>query len=278
MKGYLEMSIKFDYAAKMMYCMEPLRKPIAQVIVSSLKLKQGTRGLDVGCGIGLQTMLLARAAGSKGHITGMDLSLSYLEVARELAMQAHLGQGTSFQQGSWSQIPYDKYTFDWVWSMDAAGYAPFEPVSTIRELVRVIKPQGRLVLAYWSSQCLLPGHPSLEARLNATPAGITPFMNDACPGAHFLHTLSWMSKAGLVNTHAETFIKSISGPLAPATREALIELFKMRWGMAELDISPEDWGEYQSLCQPDSPGFILNNPGYYAFFTYSVFYGTVPVR
>ena len=36
------------------------------------------------------------------------------------------------------------------------------------------------------------------------------------------------------------------------------------------------WAEFQRLCQPDSPDFILNLPDYYAFFTYTMFYGKVP--
>lgn len=272
------MSIHLNPAAKMLYCMEPLRKPILHAIISSLALPEASRGLDLGCGIGLQTLLLAQAAGSNGHVTGLDISASLLEVARGRAWQADLVDRVSFQQGSWNQIPYDRCTFDWAWSMDAAGYAPHEPISILHEIARVIKPGGRLILGYWSSQCLLPGHPALEARLNASPAGIAPFMNDARPDAHFLHTLNWMQQAGLVNTHVETFVQTVSSPLAPDMREALTELFAMRWKMAENDVSPEDWRAYLNLCQTGSTEFILNDPGYYAFFTYSEFYGTVPER
>jgi ubiquinone/menaquinone biosynthesis C-methylase UbiE len=272
------MSINLNSAAKLLYCMEPMRRPIVQAIISSLELPGDSRGLDVGCGIGLQTLLLTQAVGPNGHVTGLDISTSFLEVARRLAQQAGLVDRVSFQQGSWDRIPYAKCTFDWAWSLDAAGYAPHEPMSTIYELARVIRPGGRLILGYWSSQCLLPGYPALEARLNASHAGIAPFLNDAKPGTHFLYTLSWMQQAGLVNTHAETFVQTISAPLAPSLRDALSELFAMRWGKAESDVSPEDWQAYLHLCQAGSPEFILNRPGYYAFFTYSVFYGTVPER
>jgi cyclopropane fatty-acyl-phospholipid synthase-like methyltransferase len=55
-------SIPLDPAANMLYCMEPLRRPILQVILSSFHLPSGGRGLDVGCGIGLQAMLLGTAS------------------------------------------------------------------------------------------------------------------------------------------------------------------------------------------------------------------------
>jgi hypothetical protein len=50
----------------------------------------------------------------------------------------------------------------------------------------------------------------------------------------------------------------------------------MLWGIPQHEVAPADWSEYQRLCQPESPDFILNLPDYYAFFTYSIFQGKVP--
>ena len=133
-----------DPAAKMLYSMEPLRRPIVQAIIASLHLLPGSRGLDAGCGIGLQAMQLAQAVGPQGHVTGLDFSAALLEIARELTGEAGLADRVSFQEGSWDQIPCEEKTFDWAWSMDAAGYAPQRPVTTVRELVRVIKPGASL--------------------------------------------------------------------------------------------------------------------------------------
>ena len=44
------------------------------------------------------------------------------------------------------------------------------------------------------------------------------------------------------------------------------------------ELTPEDWVEFQRLCQPGSPDFILDLPDYYAFYTYSMFRGKVPSR
>jgi demethylmenaquinone methyltransferase/2-methoxy-6-polyprenyl-1,4-benzoquinol methylase len=61
-------------------------------------------------------------------------------------------------------------------------------------------------------------------------------------------------------------------------RIALISLFDMLWGQPQPTVSPADWSEYQRLCHPESPDFILNLPDYYAFFTYTLFKGIVDRR
>jgi len=81
-----------------------------------------------------------------------------------------------------------------------------------------------------------------------------------------------------VDTRAETFVRTVSAPQDPSLRDALTELFAMRWGTAEADVSPEDWHKYLRLCQAGSHDFILNCPAYSAFFTYSVFSGMVPEK
>jgi hypothetical protein len=112
--------------------------------------------------------------------------------------------------------------------------------------------------------------------LNASPAGIAPFTLDSRPETHYLNTIGWLREAGLVDERAETFVQTVSAPLNAGQRDALVELFAMRWGTAEADVSPHDWQAYLRLCQPGSSDFILNSPTYYTFFIYSVFSGVVP--
>ena len=61
-----------NLSIKRLLVAEPLRQPVLRSVIEALHLPRGSHGLDVGCGIGLQTMLLAQAVGSMGHITGLD--------------------------------------------------------------------------------------------------------------------------------------------------------------------------------------------------------------
>jgi demethylmenaquinone methyltransferase/2-methoxy-6-polyprenyl-1,4-benzoquinol methylase len=157
------------------------------------------------------------------------------------------------------------------------GYAAQEPLREIKQLARVVKPGGSMAILAWSSQMLLPGYPVLEARLNATKAGIAPFAVEASPERHFLRAAGWLRAAGLEETCAETFVRSVCAPLEDELREALSALLEMRWGGAEAELPEHDSDAYRRLCRPDSPEFVLNRPDYYAFFTYSLFHGKVRV-
>jgi demethylmenaquinone methyltransferase/2-methoxy-6-polyprenyl-1,4-benzoquinol methylase len=127
----------------------------------------------------------------------------------------------------------------------------------------------------WSSETLLPGYPVLEAHLSATSSGIAPFVAGRRPESHFLRALSWFREVGVEDNTVRTFVGDAHAPLTDEERRALIALFGMRWPGVESELTPQDWAAFQRLCLPESPDFILDNSDYYAFFTYSMFRGTV---
>lgn len=243
--------------------------------IQALQLPAGSQGLDAGCGIGLQALLLAEAVGPTGHVTGLDLSPEFLLHAEEMVQRAGLSEHISFREGDVRQLPFDDDAFDWAWSVDLVGYAPMAPLPLVKELARVVKPGGIVAIMAWSSERLLPGYPLLEARLAATSAGIAPFVRGKRPATHYFRALGWFRDAGLEACTAHTFVGDAHGPLAPDTRQALASLFAMRWPGVESELSPGDRAEYQRLCLPESPDYILDHPDYYAFFTYSMFRGEV---
>jgi ubiquinone/menaquinone biosynthesis C-methylase UbiE len=265
-----------DHFIRMALVTNPLRAPVFRAAIQALQLPPASRGLDVGCGIGLQALMLAEAVAPAGHVTGVDSCPEFLNYAREMANKAGLSNRITFRQGDANKLPVADHTFDWAWSSDCVGYSPMEPLPLVKELARVVKPGGTVAVLAWSSQNLLPGHPLLEARLEATPSGIAPFVAGNKPESHFLRALGWFRDAGLQAPTARTFAGSAHAPLTDDLRAALIALFEMRWPGVESEVTGDDWAQYQRLCRPDSQEFVVDRPDYYAFFTYSMFQGTAP--
>jgi demethylmenaquinone methyltransferase/2-methoxy-6-polyprenyl-1,4-benzoquinol methylase len=254
----------------------PLREPLLRSIIQTLQLPPGSRGLDAGCGIGFQTMLLLEALGTVGHVVGLDILPELLAYGTDMVDKAGLTGQVTFRQGDVSCLPFDNGSFDWAWSADCIGYPAGDLAPSLGELFRVVKPGGSIFLLGWSSQQLLPGYPLLEARLNGTCSGYLPFLQDKRPEQNFMRALAAFYKAGLEDVQAHTFVEDIQAPLDAGKRTAIASLFEMLWGSPQADVSPADWNDYQRLCGPDSPDFILNLPEYYGFFTYSLFRGQVP--
>ena len=255
----------------------PLRKPLLWSIIQSLQLPSGSKGLDAGCGIGLQTLLFAKAVGPHGHISGLDLLPELLAYGENMIAGAGLSEQISFHQGDVNCLLFDDHDFDWAWSADCIGYPAGDLMPALKELIRVVKPGGEVVLLGWSSQQLLPGYPLLEARLNATCSGYIPFLKEKSPDLNFMRAGHRFQNVGLEEIKAQTFVGEIKSQLSSGERTALISLFEMLWGNPQPETSPEDWRQYQQLCEPESPDFILDIPDYYGFFTYSMFRGRVTV-
>jgi len=81
-----------DHFVQMAHVSSPLREPILRSAIQALQLPSGSRGLDAGCGIGLQALLLAEAVGAAGHVTGLDLSPELLVLATDIVQKAGLSE------------------------------------------------------------------------------------------------------------------------------------------------------------------------------------------
>jgi ubiquinone/menaquinone biosynthesis C-methylase UbiE len=256
---------------------EPLREPLLRSVIQSLHLPPGSHGLDAGCGIGLQALLLAEAVGPYGQITGMDILPEQLVYGHDYVRKAGYADRITFCAGDVSRLPFADHSFDWVWSADCIGYPLGDLAPYLAELMRVVRPGCSIILLAWSSQQLLPGYPLLEARLNATCSAYIPYLEGANPELNFLRAAHQFQKTGLEDVQAQTFVGEVQAPLSSGQRTALISLFNMLWGKPQPGVSPEDWQAYQRLCRPGSAEFILDLADYYAFFTYSLFRGKVPL-
>ena len=254
----------------------PLREAVLRSAIQALHLSAGSRGLDAGCGVGLQALSLAEAVGPGGHVTGLDMSPEMLRYAEEIVASAGLSGRISFREGNVNQLPFADGSFDWVWSADCVGYPVGDLPHVLKELMRVTRPGGCIAILAWSSQQLLPGYLMLEARLNATCSAYAPILTGVSPQAHFMRALAGFRQAGLERVTAQTFVGEVQAPLSSGVRQALLSFFQMLWGQRQPEVSEDDWAEYQRLCRPESEGFILNLPDYYAFFTYTMFRGNLP--
>jgi demethylmenaquinone methyltransferase/2-methoxy-6-polyprenyl-1,4-benzoquinol methylase len=253
----------------------PLRESTLRSVIATLKLAPGSHGLDIGCGIGLQTPLLAEATDSAGRVTGLDISAELLAYARNRIKSLACADRITFKEGDMMNLPFPDDTFDWVWSVDCVGYPAGDLLPVLKEITRVVRLGGIVAILAWTSQQLLPGYAMLEARLNATCSAYAPFLQDKNPESHFQRALRWFSEAGITESVARTFVGDIQAPLSTEHRIALTSLFEMLWGEPQSTTAESDRLEYKRLCRMESPDFILNLPEYYAFFTYSMFSGRV---
>jgi ubiquinone/menaquinone biosynthesis C-methylase UbiE len=273
--GNKEVRIEVSYLG-MAAWIHQVTEPAVRSAIRALQLSAASRGLDAGCGIGNHTFWLAEAVSPGGHVTGVDISRDCLSRAEKTANRSALAKQVSFQYGDMNDLPFDDDTFDWVWSADTLWpVGGKNPLPLVKELARVAKPGGTIAILFWSSQKLLPGHPLLEARLNATCAANFPYTDDTKPRLHILRSLGWLHEALLEVPKVRTFVADVHAPLDDASRKALTATFQMLWEKAEQEVTARDWAEFHRLCHAESPEFILDLPDYYAFITYSLFYGRV---
>jgi SAM-dependent methyltransferase len=100
--------------------------------------------LDVGCGGGKTIHTMATMA-SEGKVYGIDYSQASVVAARRTNRQWIQSGRVDVQQASVSSLPYPNSTFDLVSAVETHYYWP-PPVADLREILRVLKPGGRLVI------------------------------------------------------------------------------------------------------------------------------------
>lgn len=108
--------------------------------------KGGIKGkaLDVGCGPGNLVIEMARQAPGL-TVTGIDPSREMVAIATGNAPRSGLASRVSFTEGASEAIPFPDASFDLVVSTLSLHHWP-APVEGLREMVRVLKPGGRLLI------------------------------------------------------------------------------------------------------------------------------------
>ena len=146
-------------------------------LVLSLGIKPGTLVLDLGCGDGMTAIPAARRG---ADVLGIDIAANLVQAGTDRATIAGL-YNVKFEEGDASNlagVPDDM--FDLVVSIFGAMFAP-RPLDVAREMVRVTKPGGRIVMGNW-----IPGDPTLVAQILKISSAYTP-----PPPEGFISPMTW---------------------------------------------------------------------------------------
>lgn len=131
-------------------------------------MRAGERVLDVACGAGNTTLAAARR---RGVCTGSDFVPALLEHAEQRA-QAE-GLEIEWVEADAHQLPFDDESFDVVLSTFGVMFAA-DQQQAADELLRVLRPGGKLGLANWTPASAIGDIFRLNARFLEPPAGVRP--------------------------------------------------------------------------------------------------------
>jgi ubiquinone/menaquinone biosynthesis C-methylase UbiE len=128
--------------------------PIARRLVEFAGVSRADCVLDVGCGTGVVTRLVARQLHAPGKVVGLDLSDGMLAAAARLASSEGLQAVTEFHKGDAEHLDFAEERFDKVVSLYALRHFP-DPAAALAEMFRVLKREGRALVAVGSAPPLL---------------------------------------------------------------------------------------------------------------------------
>jgi ubiquinone/menaquinone biosynthesis C-methylase UbiE len=114
---------------------------VAAKLVDVTSPRRGDSVLDVGCGTGLVTHLLAESVGAKGSVVGIDLSARMLDLARPRARA-----NTTFMAMAAEHMVFRDRSFDLITYGQSLPYL-IDPLASLEEAVRLLRPGGRVALS-----------------------------------------------------------------------------------------------------------------------------------
>ena len=153
------------------------------------RVGEGKRVLEVGCGTGL---VLSRLAGFASHAEGIDLSPGMLSKAKE--------RGLTVQEADCTKLPFEDASFDVACSFKVLAHVPdFD--AALREMVRVVRPGGHIVVDVYNRHSLRYGIKRLFGPRNTSTS-----FDEAAIGTRF-----WTLDDAKDHLPARTRLKDVAG-------------------------------------------------------------------
>jgi SAM-dependent methyltransferase len=148
-----------------------------EALVMTLGITDGLKVLDLGCGDGTTALPAARLG---ADVLGVDIASNLVEAGNARAESLGLSN-CRFQEGDASDLSeLDDDTFDLVVSIFGAMFAP-RPFDVAKEMVRVTRPGGRIVMGNW-----IPNDPTLVAQILKISSSYSP-----PPPEGFVSPMTW---------------------------------------------------------------------------------------
>jgi ubiquinone/menaquinone biosynthesis C-methylase UbiE len=148
-----------------------------EVIAESLGVTPNMKALDLGCGDGTTAIPLARLG---TNVVGIDIARNLVDAGNKRAAAAGL-RNLKFQEGDASNLQgVADHSFDLTLSVFGAMFAP-RPFDVAREMVRVTKPGGRIVMGNW-----IPNDPTFVSQVLKISSAFTP-----PPPEGFVSPMTW---------------------------------------------------------------------------------------
>ena len=136
-----------------------------EVLVAGLGITKGLKVLDLGCGDGTTALPAAKLG---ADVLGVDIASNLVEAGNKRAKEQGL-TNCRFQEGDASNLhALQDRSFDLVVSMFGAMFAP-KPFDVAKEMVRVTRPGGRIVMGNW-----IPNDPTLVAQILKISSSYSP--------------------------------------------------------------------------------------------------------
>lgn len=159
-----------------------------EAFVTSLDIKKGLKVLDLGCGDGTTALPAARLG---ADVLGVDIARNLVEAGNKRAAEQGL-TNCKFQVGDACALNELKdNSFDLTVSIFGAMFAP-KPFDVAREMVRVTRPGGRVVMGNW-----IPNDPTLVAQILRISSAYSP-----PPPEGFISPMTWGVESNVIERFA----------------------------------------------------------------------------